>query len=188
MRVRCQGEDTMIKLIMIEQTHASRVKWNGLGKDVLQVKAKIKNCPSCILTRPTPLSWFEVSKPSLKALHSPPYHTIFITSKRHSIVRFYLRSFFRRVSTSTQRPSPLSLLFLHLYFALPVQFIPTRPLSFDIYTHIHINTHSLTARPTETTLHHACSLKPPPKSFYLNLIDRTFVCYESYDFPRELLL
>lgn len=87
---------------------------------------------------------------------SPTPHHFHHIEKTFDRTTLYPRSFFRRVSTPTQRPSPpppppppppplslprvllplplplLPLLLLHLYFALPVQFIPTRPLAFDV--------------------------------------------------------
>lgn len=137
------------------------LEWNSLEKDM---QRKNKNRSSCILTRPTPLSWFEVSKPSLKA-HLLLYLIIFITSKRHSILWFYLQNFFRWASTLTQRHS-----------------LPSFPLSFPLH---HLTFHS----PGSSSPHAHLPYTPPAYNtpprllpaeatsidFYFNLIDRMFL-------------
>lgn len=130
-----------------EQRLYISTKWNKVPR---RIEKTARSLCIYILTRPTPLSWFEVSRPSLKA-HSLPHFIIFVTSKRHSILRFYLRNFsfflFSRsppIGTENRDTGSAPILFSFstssplFHFTLPVQFIPAPPhahrLAFDFST------------------------------------------------------
>lgn len=137
------------------------VEWNGLEKDVHdEIDTRDRNCGRAYYSLVRRLC----HDSKYRSLHSKPTlsHTSPFSSHRKDIrpCELYPRSFFRQVSTPTQRPSPppsrslplrvlLRLLLLHLYFALPVQFIPTRPLVFDATHHTaYPEPHSTTPAPS----------------------------------------